>query len=126
MDKNKKPAFAEVTDDMIQGWKASHGDANGEITSVEIPLRDAHTLDEKPEHIPKAGFILAVPSRTVIDRVAELGDKREILQANKVLIANCVLAGDMDLLERDGNVYTAVLQEIQKLQRSRVASVKKL
>lgn len=119
----KKPAFAEVTPEMIQGWKAKHGDADGCIHQVEVPVRDA---EKEGEDVPKAGFYLCVPSRTVVDRVAELGLKKEVLEANRLMIANCVLAGDMDILERDGNIYEAVLTEIQQLRKYRVASVKKL
>lgn len=119
MDNNKKIAYAEVTDEMIQGWKAKHGDAEGCIYNHEIKLGD-------DKDSPVIGFYLCVPSRTVVDRVAELGLQKQIASANKVLIANCVLAGDMDVLERDGNVYEDVLSEIQKLQKKRTSSVKKL
>lgn len=117
--RNTKPAYADVTPEMIQDWKAKYGDAEGSIYDISIPLTSE-------EGGPEVGFFLCVPSRTVVDRVAELGHKGQVLEANKVMIANCVLGGDIDVLERDGNIYEAVLQEIQKLRKQRVSSVKKL
>lgn len=120
--KNGKPGFDEVTPEIIQDWKARFGDAEGCITQVNVPITDTKDGEDGPQ----ARYFLCVPSRTVVDRVAEYGMNKELQQANKLLIANCVLGGDMDILERDGNVYEAVLNEIQKLRKSRVASVKKL
>lgn len=126
----KKPLVSDLTDEQIQDYKARRGD----LTQIHVfppgykqKTDDSAELDEAAaEKANAVPFIICVPSRTVIDRVAELGVKKQIVEVNKCLIANCVIAGDMELLERDGNVYADVLSEIQKLQQHRVVLVKKL
>lgn len=73
-----------------------------------------------------ARFVVIPPSRTVLNSLADFGIKKDVTNANKVLIANCVLGGDMEQLEQDGATYTAVMEELGKLMSNKQASIKKL
>lgn len=101
--------FSAITADTIQNWKARCGADN---------LREI-TIDNFK-------FILRTPSRTVIDLVAQHGNDKKVIEANKVLISNCVLGGDIDEMENDGSIYTELLSEIRNLLTKRKATVKKL
>ncbi len=112
--------YDEITEDMIRDWKAKYG--FNSLRSCEVIVEEG---TEGKEPII-ANFVLRVPSRTVVDRVGELGAENKIGDSNKVFIANCVLGGDMDMLENDGAVYSKVLKEIGKLMAAKKSTVKKL
>jgi hypothetical protein len=106
--------YSEVTPDLIQEWKAKYGASNIFEAAVESTDGENHN------------YIIRTPSRTVMDATAELGSKKDYKGANKVLISNCVLAGDDQALENDGGIYGALLEELAKLQRKKTVAVKKL
>lgn len=101
------------TEQDILDLKAKNGD---DLTMVNI----------KGEGGQEATFILIVPSRKVMDLVANYGQKKDVFGANKSLIANCVVAGDLAIMEKDGGVYAALLNEIRKLMKTKEVEVKKL
>lgn len=97
----------------ITALKAKHGN---NLTLVEVQVSETQTSE----------FILAQPSRKVMDLLGHHGIKKDVIAANKVLVSNCVVAGDNALLESDGSVYTTILSEIRKLVATKEIKVKKL
>ena len=97
----------------ITAIKAKHGN---NLTLVQLQVSEEETSE----------FILAQPSRKVMDLLGHHGIKKDVIAANKVLISNCVVAGDSELIERDGSVYTTILSEIRKLVDVKERKVKKL
>lgn len=93
------------------------------ISVLEIQMDDEDDVIDEPS---VARFIIRKPSRTEMDAVGELGIKKELTKANKMLISNCVLGGDMDILEMDGTVYGEVIANIEKMMSARKSSLKKL
>lgn len=104
--------YIDITPDQIQDLKAKHG----EIAEVEI----------KGDAGQCARFIIKTPTRTVLDLVGQHGVKNDVFASNKVIISNCVLGGDMDMMEADGGVYAALLTEINRLIKTKEVKVKKL
>lgn len=108
MDNTIKP-FSEITPGHIINWKARYGINN--LSEIEIG---------------ESKFVVKKPNRIVLDLVGQHGNKGNVSDANKVLISNCVLGGDMDDLENDGGVYAGMLTELMKLLEKKTATVKKL
>jgi hypothetical protein len=106
--------FENVTPEMIDAWKAKYGKHS--LTQITVIGDQGETYE----------FILREPGRTTLDATASFGSKKDYAGANKVLISNCVLAGDKDAIDNIGSVYTAVLDEIGKLQKQKQVEVKKL
>jgi len=100
--------FDVITPDHIRDWKAKHGDVLSEVS------------------IGEAKFIVRLPSRRVVDLVAQLEHKKDIVGMNNTMISNCVLGGDIDVMEQDGATYTDLIAEIGKLITRKKVSVKKL
>lgn len=105
--------FRDITPEILQDWKARHGDRLQHIT---VETADGLT----------AQFVVRPPSRSVVDLVGQHGQSKRIVEANKVLTANCILGGDMELLEADGAVYAAIIEHIGAMMKKRAVSVKKL
>lgn len=104
--------YADITADMIQGWKAKYGvDA---LMEYGVKVSDTRT----------AKFVLKEPSQNV---VVAIGDKKnDETAANKILIANCILGGDMGDLENSASVYLTMLEQCNKLMNRKPVTVKKL
>lgn len=101
----------------IQQYKAKYGDVLSEVTVI---------LDDNKEE----KYIIAIPSQTVLECIAEetagVNDKMQINAASKTLLANCVIAGDKELIKRNGNVYTTLLAAINALVKNYKVEIKKL
>lgn len=101
----------------IQQYKAKYGDVLSEVTVI---------LDDNKEE----KYIIAIPSQTVLECIAEetagVSDKMQINAASKTLLANCVIAGDKELIKRNGNVYTTLLAAINGLVKNYKLEIKKL
>jgi hypothetical protein len=105
--------YQEISPEVLQDWKARHGDRLQEL-SIET---DGGIV---------ARFVVKPPSRTVVDLVGQHGQSKRLVEANKVLTANCILGGDLDLLENDGAVYAAVIEHLGSMLRKKAVTVKKL
>lgn len=106
--------YSEITPDHIRDWKARYG--TDSLSEVSINLGEGKA----------AKFIIRKPNRSVMDAVAQHGITKNVTAANKVMINSCVLGGDMESLERDGGVYTALLKEIESTLERYDSEVKKL
>lgn len=113
--------FTEIPASTIEEWKAKYP---GSISMLEVEIDE---YDDSITTEPQiATFILKKPSRHVMNLVGELGAKKEITKANNALISNCVLGGDMDVLESDGAVYSEVIASIERMMGAKKRSLKKL
>lgn len=63
----------------------------------------------------RADFLVIRPSRQHMMLVAAKGKDGDYEAANDVLIKNCVVAGNRELLDEDFAAYSTVLQVLQKL-----------
>ena len=105
-------SYAGITPEKRKQWEARYG--AGRIHDIEV---------QTPEG--KHRFVILKPTRKVMELVAQAGD-RDIASANQAFIANCVLGGDMEAIEYDGQVYLAVLEHIGQLIEQKQIKVKKL
>lgn len=104
-----KQTFADITAEQIQDWKAKHG---------ENSLRQITVTTEDGEY----NYIIRKPGRSVSEAVAK--DKND--NANKIMLANCLLGGDIFAFEQDAAVYLGVVEQIGVLYKAANVSVKKL
>lgn len=109
--------YNAITPDQIRDWKAKYGANSLREVSIKV-------LEEESEEVSR--FVLRKPGRSVMEAVAVAGAKNDIAGSNKILIANCVLGGDMAALENDAAVFLAVLDEIRQLVSKTDTTVKKL
>lgn len=115
----------EATDEQILKWKAKYGEDACRLVSIVLK---PEAKDDQGNIIPeeKADYIIRVPGRAELEAVGQHGIDKNVSKANQVLISNCVLSGDRDLIEKDGSVYATVLDHINSLIRKRESSIKKL
>lgn len=116
-------AIHEVTEVEIQEWKAKYGAVHELIIELEPAV-----LDEKGDEVTSAvetSYLLKQPNRLVLDVAGGHGVKKDVVGANKVLISNCVLAGDAHLLENNGSVYSSVLKTLNRLVEVKKQRLKK-
>lgn len=73
----------------------------------------------------RADFLVIRPSRQHMMLVASKGKDGDYEAANNVLINNCVVAGNRELLDEDFAVYSTVLQVLQQLTEANQAFFRK-
>lgn len=101
--------FSAITPDMIQDWKAKYGDILSEVT------------------VGDAKFIVKLPNRRTIEISEQQSSvKKDHIGAMNTLIANCLLGGDLDVMENDGTVFKSLVIELTNLFSIKKAIVKKL
>lgn len=98
----------------LDALKAKHGKKISELT---VTTSDDETFV----------FVLKKPSRHTIEAVSDLESEKKgrVAAVSKIMMANCVIAGNMEALE-DGEVYSTVLEEVGKLFTKASATIKKL
>ena len=104
----------EGLETLIQEWKGRYGEHN--ISQVDI------TLDNDKVET----YIIRKPGRKEIEAVGQHSINKDVSKANNVLIANCVLHGNKELIETDGDVYATILEQLSFLMKKREATIKKL
>jgi hypothetical protein len=130
VERKEFKTFADITPEDIQDMKARHGAEELSLVSIKPQPLMVKDGDGKETAAPgdgkEAKFIIKTPGRTVLDVVGQYGLAKNVVASNKALISNCVLGGDMDVMEKDGGVYSALLAEINKLVKKKEVTVKKL
>lgn len=116
-------AFKDITDSVKAEWRAKYGD---EVEVVVIPVKKGDR-DPKGE---KARFVVVPPTRNVVQAAGEYATEEKHEQADKVLMGNCVLGGDMKWLEPEpvgrDRIYRTVLKKLTEMLTEKRASVEKL
>ena len=77
--------------------------------------------DEEPAY-----FIIKKPSKSLVHLISSKEYKDNADKTNEAIIANCVLAGDMELLENDASVYTGVIEQLAGLITASKVELKKV
>lgn len=70
-------------------------------------------------------FVVRKPDRNVLEAIGTHAAQKNVKGVNNVLIKNCVLGGDMEALEKDGEVYLEVLNHINLLKTKATSTIKK-
>lgn len=70
-------------------------------------------------------YLIIRPSRAHMMLVAAKGKDGDFEAANEVLINNCVVAGDREVLNEDYAVYSSVMQALQGLTEAAQAFIRK-
>lgn len=112
-----KPAYEDVTPEMIAEWKEKHQVPR--ISEVEFPI-----FNNEPEE-GDARFFIFPPPRHVIEAAAIHVKNDRIKQANNLLVNTCALGGDMELVNQNNDVFFNLVNAISDLSPKAVANVKK-
>lgn len=102
-----------ITPEMIQGWKAMYNQ----------PYLDEVTISHEGRTYK---FVIKKPSRLAMDVMAQHGIDKNVMEANKALIANTVLGGDLDEMEADGGIYQALITRLNVKAKDYKVEIKKL
>jgi hypothetical protein len=96
----------EFSDEDIAAFEGK--DENRSRGKVQVLKFPSDKDPDKP-----ACFWVAKPNRKQLAAIADAGDKTE--KANDLIVNTGILAGDVDQLEYDDEMYFGVLREIQSL-----------
>jgi hypothetical protein len=108
----EKITLTRVTPELIQDCKAKYSEKR--LRLIEVKSADGSAYE----------FLLRKPNKNVIDACSRL--KGDVAGTNKILIANCVLGGDNDAFENDGDVYGEVMKQLGGFMKGATSSIKKL
>lgn len=125
MSKDKSfQKFKDITAAMKAEIKAKHPGA----IVFSLPVNEDEAEFESVDWSEKASFVLAPPDRSTMNALKRYGAEDKIMQFERCLKKNCVLGGDMELLEEDVNefVYRSVLRKCGKLIKAAEGEVEKL
>lgn len=108
---NEKPAFS---DEVLADLKLKYPYG---LKIIEIfPDEDA---EEQLKYIVKK------PSKQLVYLLSSKEYDNNVEASSDAMIANCVLAGDMDVLESDAAVFTELVSQIGALMKSARSQLKK-
>lgn len=107
------------TEEQIETYKAKFPNVIGEVTLVPSKF------DESEEDDP-CYFLVKKPSKALLTMLVSKDYKDNPEKANDALINNCVLAGDMDLLENDSSVFTGLIEKLISLSNVTKVQLKKV
>ncbi|WP_435135716.1 hypothetical protein [Formosa sp. A9] len=105
--------YSDITPEMNQEWEAKYGKTR--LIDLEVQISDTETFN----------FVLRKPDRPVLEAIGRHAANKDVAAANKTLINNCVLGGDMEALNKDGEVYLEVLEQLNLLKHKAKSTVKK-
>lgn len=96
------------------------------VREIEIYPADTNfDKDGKADQEP-AYFLIKKPNKALVDMLGSKEYKNDTDKANQAIIKNCVIAGDMELMENDASVYTGVLEQLAGLVQSSRVALKKV
>src|SRR5438045_1974509 len=96
--------YSAITDAQIDDWKIKYNQDTLDVVSVPVGFKTIPATEEGTEPTQEktfANFILKIPGRSALDAIGQHGMDKKVAETNKVLIANSVLGGDMDILENN-------------------------
>lgn len=116
---NKKP----YTEEQLEDFKLKYPKVVREL--VVYPSGTTFDKEGNADEEP-AYFIIRKPSKSLVSLVNSKEYKGNDDKINDAIIKNCVLAGDMELLENDASIYTGVLDILANLLSASKAELKKV
>lgn len=109
---NNIPAFSQ---EAIEDAKAKYGSKCLKISEI-FPDEDSEAVS----------FLLKKPSKNLIYMLGSKEYENDVEKSSKAMIANCVLAGDAELLENDAAIYTELVTLIGSMAKASRSSLKKV
>lgn len=116
------PSFAEMT---AEEKREINGFTEEEYTAQEAKYGKRLRMVTVVTDDGRADFLVIRPSRQHMMLVAAKGKDGDYEAANNVLINNCVVAGNRELLDEDFAVYSTILQVLQQLTEASQAFFRK-
>lgn len=116
------PSFAEMT---VEEKKQINGFTEEEYAAQEAKFGRRLRMVTVETDDGRADFLVIRPSRQHMMLVASKGKEGDYEAANNVLIQNCVVAGNRNLIDEDFAVYSTLLQVLQQLTEANQAFFRK-
>lgn len=115
------PAFST---EQVEAAKAKYGSKCLKIVNVFVDgnLEESQDVQEE-EPVP---FLIKRPSPALVYLLSSKEMENNIEKSSSAMIANCVLAGDAELLENDASAFTELVEVIGSLTKSARSSLKKV
>jgi hypothetical protein len=109
---NQKPTFSES---VVEDFKVKypHG-----LRIIEIyPEEDS---------VEPLKYLVKKPSKALVYLLSSKEYENDIQASSDAMIANCVLAGDLDILEQDASIFTELTSRIGDLMKGARSELKKV
>ncbi len=107
------------TEQEIQDAKAKYPRC---VRELEVYPADTNFDNKDKADQEPARFLIKKPNKALMDLLGSKAYKNDTEKANKAIIDNCVLKGDLELMKNDASIYTGVIEQLAGLiQSSRVA-----
>lgn len=100
-------------------------DADVKRYKAENPGRAISAINVRTEDAV-ANFIAKKPDRNTLYAVAKYAADKDFKRANDSMVKNCIIDGDMELLESNTDIFMAVVAKLGELVGEAEATVKKL
>ncbi|WP_438710860.1 hypothetical protein ACSTS3_19675 [Aquimarina muelleri] len=131
--------YQDITPEQNAEWEAKYGKRRvsdievkfiDDIEPIDPDIADYEKVKAKAEAKAEANaivyrFVVRKPDRSVLSAIGKHAQQNNVEKVNEVLIKNCVLGGDMEALEKDGEVYLEVLESINLLKSKAKSTIKK-
>lgn len=104
---NRPYSETEVTD--------FHAKCGGKRNVKEVIITDDEGV--------KYAYLVKRPTRSVVEASIVAAQNKEILKGNK-LAMGCVLAGDMEIIEQDGVMYSELLARVKQIGKEVTSEIK--
>ena len=109
---NQKPAISESVVEYLK-VKYPHG-----LRIIEIyPEEDS---------VEPLKYLVKKPSKALVYLLSSKEYENDIQASSDAMIANCVLAGDLDILEQDASIFTELTSRIGDLMKGARSELKKV
>lgn len=111
MKENNVPA-AEVTAEMVESWKKTHGEVYKVTVDKDLP-------SEKTAYVRK-------PTRKELSyAMAASNAGKDIIAMQETLVRNCWLGGDMEM-QTDDSYFFALADKVSELMQKKEGELEKL
>ena len=110
---NQIPAFSP---EAIEQAKAKYGSKCLKIVEV-FPEEDSQEPVE---------FLIKKPSKNLIYLLSSKEYEDQVQKSSEAMISNCVIAGDMELLNADASIYTELVSRIGEMTKAARSTLKKV
>ena len=109
---NQKPAFSES---VVEDFKLKHPHG---LRIIEI-----YPEEDSAEPLK---YLVKKPSKALVYLLSSKEYENDIQASSDAMIANCVLAGNLDILEQDASIFTELTSRIGDLMKGARSELKKV
>ena len=124
-DRKYVRSYIDATLKKGKGLKKALIDLKNKDIPEHLIEEEIEKFDESEEDDP-CYFLVKKPSKALLTMLGSKEYKDDSEKANNALISNCVLAGDMEMLENDSSVFTGLIEKLINLSNVTKVQLKKV